>query len=417
MVCRPLYYGEGFLRGVLDYVDCQSQTIGTQGYQALASPGSAVSIAITGLLTLFVALYGYRMLLGHTPSVRDGVLALAKIGIVLALATSWPTYRALFYDVALLGPAQMAADVGRSARLPGTDGGLVGRLQGVDEGLIVLGELGIGKKNTDQKIARERVINGRRELVTEDAQQPASVFEPIALGGARVLFLTGTISALSSVRLVTGLLLALGPFFIAFLLFEGTRGLFEGWVRALAGAALGGVAITLLLGAELALVEPWISFLIGMRKADLSIVGAPVELFVVMVVFGLAMLAALIASARIAAGFKLPLSWSSAPAQIVSALRGEAAQPLPAATAPHIPNEQRSRAAVVVEAVAASQRRELRAAAAPSNAPARSSAGGGSLAQQARDVSQPGPVPLGQSYGRRANSRGSASAGRRDRRS
>ena len=33
------------------------------------------------------------------------------------------------------------------------------------------------------------------------------------------------------VRLIAGLLLALGPFFVAFLLFDGTRGLFEGWVR------------------------------------------------------------------------------------------------------------------------------------------------------------------------------------------
>ena len=38
---------------------------------------------------------------------------------------------------------------------------------------------------------------------------------------------------------LAGLLLALGPLFAIFLLFEGTRGLFEGWVRGLAGAALG----------------------------------------------------------------------------------------------------------------------------------------------------------------------------------
>ena len=416
MICRPLSYGDGFLRGMLDYIDCQAQMIGQQGYQALASPGSAVSIGITGLLTLFVALFGYRMLLGQTPSARDGVMALAKIGIVLALATSWPAYQALFYDVTLHGPAQLAAEVGRSAGLPGTDGGLVGRLQGVDEGLIVLGELGVGRPSADQKVTRERVINGRRELVVEQANQPVGEFEPMALGAARVVYLTATIGALASVRLVIGLLLALGPLFIAFLLFAGTRGLFEGWIRGLAGAAIGAVAVTLLLGAELALVESWIAYLIAMRQAGLSIVGAPVEIFVVMLVFGLAMLAALLASARVAMGFRLPPAWHNAPDRIAAALRGETAQQqrfVP--SAPHVPAEQRSRAAAVAEAVASTQRREMSVAASAANAP--SSRGGASQAPL-RDVPpQSAPVPLGQNYSRRARTRVSTSAGRRDRQS
>ncbi|WP_204350118.1 type IV secretion system protein, partial [Serratia marcescens] len=69
-------------------------------------------------------------------------------------------------------------------------------------------------------------------------------------GTARVTFLTATIAAYASVRLVAGLLLALGPLFIALLLFEGTRSLFEGWVRGLVAAILGAVAVTILLGVE-----------------------------------------------------------------------------------------------------------------------------------------------------------------------
>jgi type IV secretion system protein VirB6 len=413
MICRPLTYGSGFLRGVLDFIDCQAQNIGAQGYQALAAPGSTVSLALTAMLTILVALYGYRMMFGYTPSARDGVLTLAKIGIVLALATSWPAYRAIVYDVALQGPAQLAGDIGRPSQLPGSDGGLVGRLQGVDTGLLLLGEYGVGRANADQKITRERVINGRRELVVEQAQQAPSIFDPMALGWSRILFLAATIGALAAVRLVSGLLLALGPFFIAFLLFEGTRGLFEGWVRGLAGAALGAVAVTVLLGAELALVEPWLTYLIAMRQADLSIVGAPVELMVVMAVFALAMAGALYASARVAMGFRLPQAWRGATAQIASTLRGDtAAQPRLAVTNHSMPAEQRSRAVAVAEAVAASQRRELMVAASPANSPAR-----GASPALARDLPPPGPVPLGQSYGRRARTRVSNSSGRRDRRS
>ena len=78
-----------YLRSVLTFVDCQAQTIGAAGYEAAAAPGSPLSLLLTGLVTLFVAFYGYRLLFGDTPNVREGVLALVKIGIVLALATSW----------------------------------------------------------------------------------------------------------------------------------------------------------------------------------------------------------------------------------------------------------------------------------------------------------------------------------------
>ena len=68
-------------------------------------------------------------------------------------------------------------------------------------------------------------------------------------------------------RLVAGLLLALGPFFIAFLLFDGTRGLFEGWLRVLGGAALGALGTAIVLGVELALLEPWLADLLACRLA------------------------------------------------------------------------------------------------------------------------------------------------------
>ncbi|MGC4441997.1 type IV secretion system protein, partial [Streptococcus suis] len=69
------------------------------------------------------AFYGYRLLFGDTPNVREGVLALVKIGIVLALATSWGAYRTLAYDVTMHGPAELAASAGAPAGIPGATGG------------------------------------------------------------------------------------------------------------------------------------------------------------------------------------------------------------------------------------------------------------------------------------------------------
>ncbi|MBO9712263.1 type IV secretion system protein [Sphingomonas sp.] len=413
MICRPLSYGDGFVRGMLDFVDCQAQNIGEGGYHALAAPGSGVSIALTAMLTIVIALYGYRMLLGHTPSARDGVITLVKIGVVLALATSWSAYRTLAYDVALRGPAQVAGEIGGSTGLPGSQGGLVGRLQGVDAALILLNEYGVGKANKGQTVTREKVVNGKPQLVVEPVGAPPDLFEVSALGWSRIFFLVGTIGALAAVRLVSGLLLALGPLFIAFLLFEGTRGLFEGWVRALAGASLGALAVTLVLGAELALVEPWLAYLLAMRQADLGITGAPVEIFVVMLVFALVLAGAIFATAKVAAGFRLPKLWRTASEQVASALRGETAQARTGGGGRETPAAERSRAVAVAEAVAAAQRREVRVAAAGgSGSPSRLPAATG----LSRDVPTHTNVPLGQSQGRRARNRATGSAGRRDRR-
>lgn len=405
--CQPLTYESGFVSGVLNFTDCQAQNIGSGGYQALAAPGSTLSLVLTGLLTIFVALYGYRMLFGQTPGVRDGVLALAKIGIVLALATSWPAYRALVYDVTFHGPAEIAGDVGAPAGLPGAQGGLVARLAGVDVGFIELNKAGTGNLAEAEKATQTRTVNGQTQQVITADHQPDS-FEPWALGGARVMYLVTALGGFAAVRLVAGLLLALGPFFIAFLLFDGTRGLFEGWVRGLAAAALGAVAISVILGVELALLEPWLTELLARRAVRLSVVGAPTELLVVTMAFALAVLAALATVTRLAMGFRMPPSWRATASNLVTNLTGAQGQSR-AAAQQHVPAEQHSRAAAVAEAVAATQRREqAMAVASAAQAPRQSATG------LARDLPPPAPTPLGQSYTRRTRARSSGSAGRRD---
>lgn len=398
-----------FLQSVLAFVDCQAQTLGSQGYLALSAPGSPLSLLLTGMLTLFVAFFGYRMLFGQAPGVRDGVLALVKIGIVLALATSWTAYRTLAYDIAFHGPTELAAGIGAPAGLPGATGGMGMRLELVDDALIELGRLGNGPA-----VAIRTGVEGQ-QVVTPVPQEPPSIFGAFALGTARLVFLTATIAAFASVRLVAGLLLALGPFFIAFLLFEGTRSLFEGWIRALAAAAIGAIAVTVLLGIELALLEPWLADLIARREAQLSIGGgAATELLVVALAFALALLAGLGMAARLVLGFRLPPAWRAAPTRMVEQWRGHEA--FAASIGPvremHVPAAQLSRAAAVAEAVAHVQRREAAAhqLAAASGSPGQTMTARGS----GREIPASAPSPLGQSH-RRTQGRVSTSARRRDR--
>ena len=417
MACQGLP-SSSFVAGVLDYVDCQAQTIGAGGYQALAAPGSSLSLLLAGLLTLFVAFFGYRLLFGETLTVRDGVLAMLKIGIVLALATGWPAYRTLIYDVALKAPAELAGEIGAPSALPGAGGGLVARLDNAERMLVALAALGESSAGAAAAQPTPPYLTpgpatGFSPPSASAAGAADAGFADLAFGGARLLFLTGAIGALAIARLVAGLLLALGPFFIAFLLFDGTRGLFEGWLRVLGGAALGALGTVIVLGVELALLEPWLANLLAYRHAGYQTPGVAVQLFAVALVFAVTLAAMLYAVARVAYGFRLPAAWRSAPAQLVQALQTGERVALTASD--RIPaNADRTRAVIVADAVAAAQRREspmpaaaLAAAGAPSRTNIRPGTG--------RDEPPPPPTPLGQSYHRRTQSRHSGSASRRDR--
>ncbi|MEO7827921.1 MAG: hypothetical protein ABIR60_12345, partial [Allosphingosinicella sp.] len=169
-----------------------------------------------------------------------------------------------------------------------------------------------------------------------------------------------------------------------------------------------------------AMLEPWLADVIARRQADIAIPGIGVQLFVVAFVFALALLAMMIACARVAYGFRFPAAWRDAPAAAAAALRGDqvrigqTVRETPPAAA------DRSRAAIVADAVAATQRRE--GGPAYAGGIAASAAAPGASAHVARhltvhDRAAPAAAPprLGQSFTRRTRGRLSASSGRRDR--
>ena len=57
MACPSVTTGGQVLAETLSHLDCQAQTLGSFGFQSLAAPGSPASLALTGLLTLFIAMF------------------------------------------------------------------------------------------------------------------------------------------------------------------------------------------------------------------------------------------------------------------------------------------------------------------------------------------------------------------------
>lgn len=398
--CQAVPNVDRFAPGVIGFLDCQAQTLGAQGYQALAAPGSTVSILLTGMLTLFVAFIGYRMMVGQVPTIREGVLACVKIGFVLALATNWPAYQRVIYDVVLHEPANLAAEISAPSALPGSSGGLVQHLDSTDGAFSTLSVYGVGQlgNETDPRQVAPPLFAG---------------FDTFALGASRVAFLAGAIGVFALLRIMAGLLLALGPLFIAFLLFEGTRGLFEGWLRGLIAAALGALATAFVLSIELALLEPWLADLLARRAANIAIGGAPAQLLAITLVFAGVLSTMMFVMARVAFSWRLPMSWPTG----LWSLRAASSQGVAAFARERVPTplESRSRAAVIAEAVAASQRRETPPAVGglgtgPRGVPANAAR------SRDEDLRAGSTVPLGHSFPRRVGTRVSASAATRDRR-
>ncbi|MDE1466114.1 type IV secretion system protein [Aurantiacibacter sp. D1-12] len=268
MSCPQILTGTEFVTRMVTHIDCQARYLGSYGYEALGQPGSAASLAMTGLLTLFIAIWGFRLLFGYTPDSRDIMGDMLKVGIVLTLAFSWPAFRTVVHDVTLDGPAQLAASLSNPG-LATTSGGFVERLQGVDNGVLALIDLGTGRWS-DQLIDGQA---GNASFVGTALQDDA------ALGWARLIYLAGIIGSLGLLRIVAGLLLALAPLAAGMLLFEATRGLFAGWLRALALTLVGSVGVTVILAVELAVLEPFLRDVLLVRGSGYAAPSAPIELF------------------------------------------------------------------------------------------------------------------------------------------
>jgi type IV secretion system protein VirB6 len=395
--CSPVPAGAGFISSMTSFLDCQSQVLGSGAWSALAAPGSTLSIVLTGFLTIFIAMVGYNLLLGHSVSARSVTLAIVKLGAVFALATSWPAYRTLVYDVVTNGPGQLVLEIGPQTGVVGSDGTLTQRLDLVDRAMARLAILGPGipPPNTSVQVP----------------PPPFGGFDAFALGGSRIVFELTAVGALGIVRILAGLMLALGPFFIAFLMFDSTRSLFEGWVRVLGGAALAAIGIAITLGLELALVEPWLANALARRMAGEALPTISTELFVIACLFAMLVAASLYGCARVTHAFRLPRLLGAVPVATHEEPTRSSSTLIQRGQSGDGGESERSRAAAVASVLASANRRDrmsvtssLTGAASSGRAPIMGSS-----------IERPfASTPVGRTFTRRAQSRVSALAAKRD---
>jgi type IV secretion system protein VirB6 len=380
------------VQGLIGSVDCRVHDLATSGYAALAGPGSPVAMLLTGLMTLYVVFIGYRLLLGRGGvRIGDATVMVLKIGLVVALATNWPLFQTLVYDTLTKGPAEVAAL-------------LLGGLQGQSAHPLA------GLQDAFDGLQKSATLMASRASPGAAAMQGGPGFGAFAVNAGGMTLLLSTLGVLLASKVVLAILLALAPLVAGLMLFETTRGLVEGWLKAMIALALTPLVAVLTLSLELAMLAPALKALAEARAAQQFAafdIAPAVTVLVLTLVFALVMILATIAIGVIAAGLRLPRGLASAAWSDIAA-----APEAPRYAASRV--EPPSRAAAVAAAAVALDRRE--AASAPSDpiGPRLLTVVSDRGATAAQAAYAAPSAPLGHSYRRSPAPRRAASSVRRD---
>lgn len=233
--CPPLIPpgGTAGLSSLLRGTDCMTGLAAEQAFSRLFGSQGGLTEALTLALTIYVAVIALTMLTGRGFRLTSLSPRMIGLGMALTLATSWTAYGQAIWGLLTTGPDWLAG------RMLGIEGSatlsLAGRLDSLFASLL------------DAAKAAQATQGDAKGL------QPSDLLDASAL----VLMLS-SVGVLVTSRIVLAALLALGPVFLIAALFGGTRGLFEGWVRAGITFALIPLFAVLLGGAAAAVLTPMV---------------------------------------------------------------------------------------------------------------------------------------------------------------
>lgn len=336
----PSYMDAGAIEGVMATIDCQTRAYAQGGYEALTQGSGLFGAALTLLLTIYVALIGWRLLFAPDGArLAEAPGAALRIGAILALVTNWSVFQTLVFDLADRAPVQIAAAVSA----PWTSGG---------EGRSLAARPIEGLDQAHSELRRAAAAFGVRAPPNAKAYASAEAASAEALSLAADALMVMSVGVVGGAKLAIGVLTAVGPVFIALVLLNITRGVFFGWVRALAGASLSLMLGWALLVLLLVVLAPWLAALAQQREAQALEPRMATSLAALVLVFAVGQ-GVLIAAAWVAA---LGLRASGQAPRVGSAPVPAAAGPPPAPAPQFI-----SRADRLAQALAQDgQRSELR---------------------------------------------------------
>ncbi len=258
--CVPLNPAAGSAETMVNAVDCYIGSTVQAGYANLLGQGSMFNLALTIVLTIYVAILGYRLIFGRSSlSVGEMMPRMIMIGAVLALTSNWATYQVLIYDVLTDGPQEIVRAINPE------DGDVRSTTERVD---MLSGRMVDLADAWTEFDARPEQNLPTSPTATAPATPPVTANNVTAFVapkdslGPNMLLLSALFLVLASAgvlvvaKIILGLLLLLGPVFAVLGLFASTRGLALGWGRAAIMMALVPIMTMITSAGAVAALEP-----------------------------------------------------------------------------------------------------------------------------------------------------------------
>lgn len=271
----------GVIRSLLSATDCNVSRFSEVGYRALTGPHSVFPLALTAMLTIYVALLGYRMLFGYGGTqLSDTPVIALKIGAIVALALNWSNFQTLVLDFSYKAPLEIGRTIGSAQTDP------LGKLQ-----------------EAYNEIVADQAAFAQLAASDPPGGHTAELSAAKSLSHAASALFWSTAGVLACAMIGIGVLTAIGPVFIALFLFEITRGLFAGWVRAMAAMALAPMVSWVTIVVLLLTLQPWLDELQRQRAASAMSVDTATIVTALVYVFAAAQAGLVSAGGFIASGF------------------------------------------------------------------------------------------------------------------
>jgi type IV secretion system protein VirB6 len=283
--CPPLPVGgDAAVTATLTSLDCQVNGAVASGYTHLFGAGGALGLALSAGLTIYLTFIAIGLLTGHT-RLTLGALGpkVLTLGFFLTFATAWPAYHTVIYGLLTGGPDQVAsAFLGAKS---GATQAFAGRLDALFDAVLEIGrQLAAMPKTPNLALAANLVW------------------------ASAITLLLATLGLLVIARIVLAVLLALGPIFIVFGLFEGSRGLFEGWLRTATAFAIAPTLVVLGGSGLLAVIGPLINAVADDPIGAVSALQPVVSLFLACLIYAGLVVALTWTAVALTRGWRLRLA-------------------------------------------------------------------------------------------------------------
>lgn len=289
MAFCPAPSDKSMVSGVIETVDCHIRVLVQDSYRELVGPNTWFATAFTGLLTIYIALLGYQLLFGRGGlRVTELPVVGLKIGLILAFLTSWAAYQTLIFDLLFDGPAEV---------MKAMMGPLAAQGSGFD------GDVMAGVQSAFEDLSGSAGVYGGMASPNANLLQGGPMLASGILWLISISLLLVTLGLIIAAKIVLAFLLAIGPVFIGMLLFDATRGIFEGWVRATLSFAIMPLAVNIFGAVMLMILAPFLEILVGNAAKRAFDMGPVITIALIVAVFAIVMMFGIGAVTAIGKGF------------------------------------------------------------------------------------------------------------------